>query len=211
MGRYPLGIPYVTFLPLSSEEGCVRARELGFDHFDPEYGVDPATLTLPVGFPITLEQPRPGPCIYPAPRAGQGQWETMVEQLRNAPGCLLEPYAASCVNSIEAIRAVAAEVPGLGFVIDTAHVASWGGDPLEALEYASYVQLRQAKPGVVQLHVDDPSGVVDFAAVIRRLGELDYRGKLAVEYFDFRDMGLPLDDPVGWSADLAERVRPLLG
>ena len=104
-----------------------------------------------------------------------------------------------------------AEVPGLRLLVDTGHVADWGGDPLELLPYAEHVQLRQGRPGAAQLHVDDPSGVVDFGAVIRRLGELDYRGRLSVEYFDLPDLGWPLDDPRGWALDLEARVRPLLG
>jgi hypothetical protein len=31
-----------------------------------------------------------------------------------------------------------------------------------------------------------------------------------VEYFDLPDLNLPLEDPVGWSVDLMNRVRPLL-
>ena len=45
------------------------------------------------------------------------------------------------------------------------------------------------------MHVDDATGDVDFAAVLRRLEELDYRGKLSIEYFDLPDNGWPLDDP----------------
>jgi sugar phosphate isomerase/epimerase len=127
-----------------------------------------------------------------------------------APGCLLEPWAGACVNSLEKMRAIAEEAPGLRFLIDTGHVADWGGDPVELLEYAGHVQLRQGKPGQCQVHVDDPTGTVDFAAVIRRLDEIGYQGKLAVEYFNLAQLGYPLDDPVGWAVDLAAHVRPLL-
>jgi sugar phosphate isomerase/epimerase len=87
-------------------------------------------------------------------------------------------------------------------LVDTGHVADWGGDPLEMLEYADHVQLRQGKPGSTQVHVDDPSGVVDFAAVRDRLDQLDYRGCVSVEYFDLPDYGWALDDPVQWACDL---------
>jgi sugar phosphate isomerase/epimerase len=101
-------------------------------------------------------------------------------------------------------------VPGLRLLVDTGHVADWGGDPLELLEYADHVQLRQGRPGATQLHVDDPTGVVDFAAVIARLDARDYTGRLSVEYFDLPQLGWPLDDPVRWATDLARRVRELL-
>jgi sugar phosphate isomerase/epimerase len=102
------------------------------------------------------------------------------------------------------------EVPGLRLLVDTGHVADWGGDPLELLPYAGHVQLRQGRPGATQVHADDPSGVVDFAAVVRRLDELDYRGRLSVEYFDLPEYGWSLADARAWARDLAAHVRPLL-
>jgi sugar phosphate isomerase/epimerase len=122
----------------------------------------------------------------------------------------MEPWAESCVNSPEKMKAIAEEVTGLRFLVDTGHVAAWGGDPVELLEYADHVQLRQGKPGRAQVHIDDPEGTVDFAAVIRRLDEIGYQGKLAVEYFSLPQLGWPLEDPLGWAIDLAAQVRPLL-
>lgn len=210
MRRYPLGIVELAFRPQSGAEASVRARELGFDHFDALVGVDASTLALPVGISIAMAKPQPGWCVTPAPPRGEGHWERLVTQLRAAPGCLLEPWAGGCVNSLETMRAIAEEVPRLRFLVDTGHVAAWGGDPLEVLEYADYVQLRQAARGKPQLHVDDPCGVVDFAAVIRRLDAIAYRGRLSIEYFDMPQAGWPLEDPVGWSIDLAAHVRPLV-
>ena len=107
MGRYALGAVCMAFLPMGSAEASARARDLGFDHFDPMLGDDPASLALPVGIPISFE-PKPGWCLSPAPTAGEGQWERAVEQWRAAPGCLLEPYPNSCVNSLAAMRAMGA-------------------------------------------------------------------------------------------------------
>jgi sugar phosphate isomerase/epimerase len=137
-------------------------------------------------------------------------WEETVRRFRDAPGCLLEPWAGATVNSVERMRAMADEVPGLRFLVDTGHVAAWGGDPVEAVELAAHVQLRQGAAGRTQLHVDDADGAVDFGAVLRRLDELGYDGKVAVEYYSLPDLGYPLEDPVGWAVDLADRVRPLL-
>jgi sugar phosphate isomerase/epimerase len=209
-GRYALGVVGFAFAPLPAAEASVRASELGFEFIDPLVGTDPSTLKLPVGCPASDPKPVPGWGFCPAPRDGPGRWEATVEQFRAAPGCLMEPWAGACVNSLETMQAVAQEVPGLRFLVDTGHVAAWGGDPVELLDYADHVQLRQGKPGQGQLHVDDPTGTVDFAAVIRRLDAIGYRGKLAVEYFSLPDLGWPLEDPVGWSVDLAAHVRPLL-
>ena len=210
MGRYALGAVCMAFRPMGGAEASAKARDLGFDHFDPMLGDDQAGLALPVGIPITME-PKPGWCLSPSPPAGDGQWERAVEQWRAAPGCLLEPYPGGCVNSLEAMRAMAEEVPGLRFLVDTGHVATWGGDPLEVVELATHVQLRQAAPGLPQLHADDPRGVVDFEALFRRLDAIEYPGKLSIEYFDFPDFDMPLEDPLSWAVDLDQRVRPLLG
>ena len=74
-----------------------------------------------------------------------------------------------------------AEVPGLRLLVDTGHVSDWGEDAVEMLEYADHVQLRQGKPGSTQVHIDDPTGVVDFTAVRKRLDQLDYYDLLQIE------------------------------
>ncbi len=100
-----------------------------------------------------------------------------------------------------------AEVPGLRLLIDTGHVADWGGDPVELLALADHVQLRQGAPGSTQLPVDDPAGVVDFPAVLARLDALGYEGRLSVEYFDLPEQGWPLADPRAEALDLAAHLR----
>jgi sugar phosphate isomerase/epimerase len=210
MSCYELGVVAIAFAPLRAAEASVRARQLGFDFIDPPVDTDPSTLALPVGCPMSDPDPVPAWAYSPAQPAGPGRWEATAERFRAAPGCLLEPWAGACVNSLETMRAMAGEVPGLRFVVDTGHVADWGGDPVELLELASHVQLRQGKPGQCQVHVHDPAGTVDFAAVIRRLDQIGYRGRLSVEYFSLPEVGYHLDDPEGWSVDLANHVRSLL-
>ncbi|MBM3694218.1 MAG: sugar phosphate isomerase/epimerase [Actinobacteria bacterium] len=210
MGRYSLGVVDVAFWPDRGPAAAERARALGFEHVDVAVDVDPATLALPVGCPTAFPRPVPGWCATPAPAAGEGRWEQTVARFRAAPGALLEPWAGACVHSVETVRAMAAEVPGLRFLIDTGHVADWGGDPCELLEWADHVQLRQGAPGRTQLHVDDPDGVVDFAAVLARLDALGYRGVCSVEHFDLPDLGWPLADPVGWADDLRRHVAALM-
>ncbi len=209
--RYQLGVVDVVFWPDEPARCAELARDLGFEHIDVLTSVDPASLALPVGCPTAYPKPEPGWCTTPAPRDGEGMWEWTVKHWRASPGALLEPWAGAVVNSLEAARAMMDEVPGLRLLVDTGHVADWGGDPLELLAYADHVQLRQGRPGSTQVHIEDPTGVVDFAAVLRRLDELDYPGLLSVEYFDLPEHGWPLDDPVGWATDLAAHLRPLLG
>jgi sugar phosphate isomerase/epimerase len=111
------------------------------------------------------------------------------------------------VSSTEKVHAFLTEVPGTRLLVDTGHVADWGGDPCELLHLADHVQLRQGKRGDAQLHVDDPTGIVDFTAVFARLERLEYPGTCSVEYFDLPDRGWPLDDPRQWARDLLARLR----
>jgi sugar phosphate isomerase/epimerase len=207
---FQLGVVDIVYAPLPVAERARAAAADGFAHIDVMIDVDPAALPLPVGCPTSYPRPQPGWCSTPAPREGPGMWERTVEWFRRSPGALLEPWAGASVNSAEKCRAMIDAVPGLRLLVDTGHVADWGGDPLELLVHAGHVQLRQGRPGSTQVHVDDPSGVVDFDAVVHRLGELHYAGVLSVEYFDLPEVGWSLDDPRGWALDLAAAVEALL-
>jgi sugar phosphate isomerase/epimerase len=207
--RWPLGVVDVTYARLAEVTDRARAaRADGFEHIDPLIGTDPASLALPIGCPTAFPKPVDAWCTTPAPSAQlDGAWERAVRWWWRAPHALLEPWAGATVNSVETVRAFRAEVGDVRLLVDTGHVADWGGDPYELLELADHVQLRQGKPGHTQLHVDDPTGVVDFVEVLRALDRLDYRGKLSVEYFDLPENGWPLDDPEQWARDLAARLR----
>jgi sugar phosphate isomerase/epimerase len=207
---FPLGVVDLAFRPDSPKASAARAADLGFDHIDVLVDVDPATLALPVGCPTAFPKPQPGWCSAPAPRDGPDMWDRTVRWFRAAPGAILEPWAGATVCSAETVRAMQAAVPGLRLLVDTGHVADWDGDPLELLEHADHVQLRQGRPGSTQLHVDDPTGVVDFAAVLARLDALDYRGRLSIEYFDLPEYGWPLDEPLAWAQALADHVRAFM-
>ena len=87
------------------------------------------------------------------------------------------------------------------------HIAAADADPVELLEFADHLQLRQAAPGRTQVHVDDSDGCVDFPALLARLERLDYRGRCSIEYFDLPDQGWTLDDPRGWARDLLARLH----
>ena len=209
MTTRPLGVVDVTYARLpAGAERARAARADGFAHIDPMLGTDPDSLVLPIGCPTAFPKPVDTWCTTPAPSAQlDGAWERAVRWWRAAPQALLEPWAGAVVNSAESIRAFRAEVGDVRLLVDTGHVADWGGDPCELLDLAGHIQLRQGKPGHTQLHVDDPTGVVDFDAVFRELDRLDYRGKVSIEYFDLPDNGWGLDDPVRWACDLAARLR----
>lgn len=207
--RWPLGVVDVTYARYADVAERARAAQAdGFAHIDCMVGTDPDLLALPIGCPTAFPKPIDTWCTTPAPSGElDGAWERAVRWWRAAPQALLEPWAGAVVNSAESIRAFRDEVGAVRLLVDTGHVADWGGDPCELLELADHIQLRQGKPGRTQLHVDDPSGVVDFDAVFRELERLDYRGKLSVEYFDLPQNGWPLADPVAWARDLLARLR----
>ncbi|HWS44537.1 MAG TPA: TIM barrel protein [Acidimicrobiia bacterium] len=209
MIRWPLGVVDIVYARRGDiVEQSRAARADGFAHIDPLLGADPDLLALPIGCPTAFPKPVDTWCSTPAPNADiEGSWERAVRWWRAAPHALLEPHATAVVHSIETVRAFRAEVPGVRLLVDTGHVASWGGDPCELLDLADHIQLRQGKRGHTQVHADDASGVVDFDAVFRRLDELDYRGLLSVEYFDLPEHGWPLADPEQWARDLAARLR----
>ena len=102
-----------------------------------------------------------------------------------------------------------AEVPGLRITLDTGWAVVCGYDPLDVADLAGHVQLRQARARAPQLHPDEP-GDVDMAAFLAGLRRCRYDGLVSVEYFDLPDLGLPLEDPVGYCVALAAQVRPLL-
>lgn len=207
--RHALGVVDTVYGGMPAGEAARCAVEDGYAHIDVAVEIDPATLPIPVGCPTAFPKPRPGWCATPAAVDAPGRWEKTVELFRAAPGALLEPWAGAVVHSDETCRAIVEEVPGLRLLIDTGHVSDWGGDLLQLLPLAGHVQLRQGRPGSTQVHVDDPTGVVDFAAMLRRLDDLGYDGLLSVEYFDLPDFGWPLDDPRGWARDLATHLRAL--
>ncbi len=202
---FPLGVVDVVFRPLDVPAAARRAAALGFAHID--VGWDwTGELALPIGDRVAHPSPRPN-CSCPAPPEGEGMWDRAVRAYRRTPGVRVEPWPGSIIDSIEKIKALRAEVPGLRLLVDTGHVACWGEDPVELMEWADHVQLRQARAGVPQALEGD----VDFARVINRLREVDYRGVLSVEYFDLPDMGWRLEDPEHYAVELAAQVRPLLG
>jgi sugar phosphate isomerase/epimerase len=189
-------------------ERARAAKADGFAHIDAMLGTDPTTLALPIGCPTAFPKPVDTWCTTPAPAAStDGSWDRAVRWWTAAPRALLEPHANGVVNSVETVRAFREAVPGVRLLVDTGHVANWGGDPCELLDLADHIQLRQGRPGQMQVHVDDPAGVVDFDAVFARLDAIGYDGRLSIEYFDLPEYGWRLEDPESWARDLAAALR----
>jgi sugar phosphate isomerase/epimerase len=203
--RYSLGIVELAFRTTSDHAvAAAEAARLGFDHID-IVGQEEAPLAVPVVDRYTLEQPPPG-WSTGAPPEGPGRWERAVARFRRTPGARIEPWGGSIINTVEKVKAFVAEVPGTRLLLDTGHVAAWGEDPAELIPFAGHIQLRQARPGVIQALEGD----IDWPRFFGELRRCGYDGALSIEYFDLPEMGLPLEDPVEWSMTLAAEVRPLL-
>lgn len=198
---YPLGVVHVVFGPVGLPAAALRARDLGFSHIDVPADWE-GSLALPVGDRMAHPSPRPA-CSCPAPPEGEGMWERAVRAYRRTPGARVEPWPGSIIGSVAAARTLVDEVPGLRLLVDTGHVACWGEDPVELLDLAGHVQLRQAREGVAQ----SLDGDVDFDAVRRRLEAVGYGGKVSIEYFDLPELGWPLDDPPRHALALAAQLR----
>ena len=215
--QFPIGVVAVAFRDLPLEDAAARAGALGFEHLDcSDVALDRlgpagvAALPLAVGDVLSGVEVRSG-CSAMAliERRGEDRFDEAVELFGRHPGARLEPIPRSMADSVAAAERIVAAVPGLRLTVDTGHVATWGEDPVRLLHLADHVQLRQAAAGRPQLHPDE-GGDVDFAAVLRELERLDYRGLLSVEYMDLPDWGFPLDDPAGHAVALAAHVRALM-
>ncbi len=212
-----VGIVAVAFGDGDLREHARRAAELEFDHIDAHIGAigrldadELASLAVPIADHISGFDIADGcTALAPFERRGEDKFDETVALFRSHPGARLEPGPRTSGGSIEKVEALVAAVPGLRLTLDTGHVATWGEDPVALLRHADHVQLRQAAKRQPQLHPDE-GGDVDFAAVLAELDRLDYQGLMSIEYFDLRDMGWPLDDPVGYSVALAAHVRALM-
>jgi hypothetical protein len=204
--RHPFGICELAW-PGTDLVSCARqAAGLGFAHLDVVRPVR-ADADLPIALGARFG---PGPgrgWAWPAPPAG-ADWDDAVEQLRRCPHPRVEPWAGSLFGADAAIERLVEAVPEVRLVLDTGHVAQWGGDPLAYVHLADHVQFRQAARGVGQLPWDQ--GDVDFAAVLARLRAIDYSGMCTVEYFDLPALGWPFADPVGAALGLADHLLGLV-
>jgi len=201
--HYRLGVAEVVFGKLPRVAAAQRARDLGFGYIDVA-GDDDEVLALPVG-DRSWQRPRRGYSTG-APAEAPGVWERAVNAYRREPGARIEAWPGSIIDSVEKIVAFMQEAPGTRLLLDTGHVATWGEDPAELVRFAGHVQLRQAKKGVPQAR----EGEVDMRSFIGSLRRAGYEGSVSVEYLDIPEMGFPLDDPVAYAVDLAEKVRPFL-
>src|SRR5437667_74092 len=128
--RWPLGVVDVVYARRGDvAERALAARADGFAHIDPLVDSDPTLLALPIGCPTAFPKPVDTWCSTPAPSARlEGAWERAVRWWRAAPRALMEPWAGAVVNSFDSVRAFRAEVGDIRILVDTGHVADWGGD-----------------------------------------------------------------------------------
>src|ERR1700730_5938587 len=206
--RYPLGVVKVAFGgDVDAMDAARRAAALGFEHID--VGVDElrevhrSSLAIPVGDELCGFEPVTG-CTARAPRKAS-DWADAVAIHPAEPNVRVEPTPASILGSVAAVRTMCEAVNGLRITLDTGWVATWGEDPVDLVELADHVQLRQARRGVPQVHPDE-GGDVDFDAVMAGMGRVGYPGRLSIEYFDLPVLCLPLAAPVAWCVDLAARM-----
>jgi len=201
-----VGVVFVVFgQEITLERAAALASEHGFAHLDvPTDWPEPAEApAVPIGDRISTRQPSTGATWAPMRPMASSEF---VGALRDCPGCRPETLPVGPLKTVERVREIARQVPGLRVTVDTGHLAANGEDPLELVDLAGHVQLRQAAPGRPQLHVEE-GGDVDFRELLHRLDAVGYAGRLSVEYFDLPDLGFPLEDPLRCAVDLAAFIR----
>ena len=135
--RYPLGVHSVVFGRIDVRTCFEQAAALGFDHVDigdvalqrlHADGGPPAPLPagdLLAGRGFAPDRTAMAPVLRP-----NQSYDEVVALLRSHPGTRLEVGPGSVAGSVEGIRRLADDVPGLRYTIDTGHIAGMGrGSP----------------------------------------------------------------------------------
>jgi len=96
---------------------------------------------------------------------------------------LIEPHLGGVLNSPSLTQELVHAVPGLKIVLDPSHFVAMGYrqaeiDPLAGI--AGHVHLRQARPGLIQVKMEQ--GIVDFPGFFASLRDSQYDGWLTIEY-----------------------------
>jgi len=121
----------------------------------------------------------------------QTDWDRSVDEARRrVEACrqaglayAVEAHGGSITPDPDAARRFVEAVPGLTLTFDPGHFVYQGHDQTAALEllpFASHVHARGGAPGALQTPVRD--NAIDFREIARRLRELDYAGRICLEY-----------------------------
>jgi len=119
-----------------------------------------------------------------------------------------EAHVGSSFESPEATAWLSEQVPGLGLVLDYAHFICQGYTQPQVdrlAKYTAHVHLRQARPGLMQTKLGD--GVINFPLVFDALREVDYNGRLCVEYVHQDYIGADKIDVLTETVKMRDLIR----
>ncbi len=94
-----------------------------------------------------------------------------------------EPHRESVMGTIEDVKRMCEDVPGLRISLDYSHFIAGGRDIEDVhclIPYAAHVHARQANRERVQCRMED--GIIDFEAIVKELVRQGYQGNIALEY-----------------------------
>lgn len=94
-----------------------------------------------------------------------------------------EPHNESVMGTIEHVKSMCEDVPGLKVSLDYSHFMVQGREIGEVhclIPYAAHVHARQANRKRVQCRMED--GIIDFEAIVKELVRQKYEGNIALEY-----------------------------
>jgi len=119
-----------------------------------------------------------------------------------------EAHAGSSFESPDVTAWLCEQVPGLGLVLDYAHFICQGYTQPQVdrlAKYTAHVHLRQARPGLMQTKLGD--GVINFPLVFDALREVDYNGRLCVEYVHQDYIGADKIDVLTETVKMRDLIR----
>jgi sugar phosphate isomerase/epimerase len=173
------------------------------------------TLAKELGAPnITTE---PGGPLAPGQSFEQGMDE-FVRELRpvvehaerEGVMLLVEPEPGLLIESTDQYLAFAQRIqsPMLGLNFDIGHMFCVGEDPAESVRrlapHVRHVHLEDIAATRVHHHLIPGDGVIDFAAVLLALRDIQYRGWVTIELYPY------VADPDHAARTAYERIAPLL-
>jgi sugar phosphate isomerase/epimerase len=141
--------------------------------------------------------------------AEETQWR--VELCRTAGiAYAIEPHIGSICSDIELTQQLLNAVTGLTLTLDYGHFIVVGHSSEEVhslLPAASHLHLRGGAPGRLQTSLAE--NTIDFAAVLKRLRDLDFKGTLALEYVWIDWEGCNRSDTLSETLLLRQVVRKI--
>ena len=122
----------------------------------------------------------------------------------------IEPHVGSICTDTASVRRLLSDVSGLTLTLDYGHFISLGEGNAAVhnlVPHASHIHARGGAPGQLQSPLAD--NTIDFAGMMARLRETQYRGTLALEYVWTEWQGCNRSDNLSETILLRQRLHDI--